>query len=61
MADMLLMDVKGAFDHVSRYELIRKMEAMEADGELVRWMDLFLSKKMVSLVVDGHQYEEVEV
>lgn len=36
MADMLFMDVKRAFEHVSRNKLMRKIEAMEADGNLIR-------------------------
>lgn len=36
MTGMLLMYVKGTIDHVSRNELIRKIKALEADGDLVR-------------------------
>lgn len=61
MTNMLLIDVKGASDHVSRNELIRKMGKMGADGDLVRWTGSFLLKGMRSLVVEGHQYQTVEV
>lgn len=33
---MLLMDVKGAFDHVSKNSLMQNMEVLGADGDLVR-------------------------
>lgn len=33
MANMLLMDVNRVFDHLSRNELIRKMEAIGANGD----------------------------
>lgn len=36
MAGMLLIDVKVAFHHVSRNELMRKMEAMGTNGNLIR-------------------------
>lgn len=36
MTDMLLVDVKGAFNYVSRYELMRKMVAIGAGSDLVR-------------------------
>lgn len=36
MTGMLLMDVKGSFDHVSRNELIGKMVALRANGNMVR-------------------------
>lgn len=35
-AGMLLMNVKVAFDHVSRNRLMWNMEALGADGDLVK-------------------------
>lgn len=35
MAHMLLMDVKGAFDHVSKNCLLRTMEKIDADGNFL--------------------------
>lgn len=61
MAGMLLMDIKEAFNHVSRNELIRKMEAMRADSDLVRWRRLFMLERKESLVIDGHHCEATEV
>lgn len=37
MTGMLLMDFKVAFDHISRNGLIRKVEVIGADGNLVRY------------------------
>ncbi len=31
----LFMDVKGAFDHVSKGQLLRRMVELEIDGDLV--------------------------
>lgn len=39
VADILLMDVKTAFDHVSKNRLMRKMEAQGAHGDLVGGQD----------------------
>lgn len=61
MTGMHLMDVRGAFDHVSSNELIRKMEKIGADSDLVKWTGLFMSEKKLCLVVDGHYCEVVEV
>lgn len=36
MVDLLLMDVKRAFDHVSKNVLMRKTQAIGAEGDLVR-------------------------
>lgn len=35
LAGMLLMDVKGSFNYVSRKSLIRKIQALSVDGDLV--------------------------
>lgn len=61
MEDMLLMDVKRTFDHVSKNELMRKIEAMGVDGDLVRCTGSFMSERRVSLVVQDHQCDAPEV
>lgn len=38
-----------------------KIDAMEANSELVRWTDLFMSKRKVNLLVDDHQCRSVQV
>lgn len=61
LVGMFLMDVKGAFDHVSRNGLMRKTKALGADRDLVRWTGFFIVDRKVSLIVDCHQCEAVEV
>lgn len=56
MAGMLLIDVKGAFDNVSRNCLLRTMNTMDSDGHLIQWNEFFISGKSVSLVIDGPTY-----
>lgn len=38
MADMLLIDVKGAFDHVSRGCLLQTMERIDANIDRILWI-----------------------
>jgi hypothetical protein len=40
----LLMDVKGAFDHVSRTGLTDRLQELEADPELVKWTNSFMTE-----------------
>lgn len=61
MTDMLQMDVKGAFNHVSPSYLLRTIEDMDADGDLMKWMGFLMSDRRVRLVIDGHQCEEPAV
>lgn len=58
---MLLMDVKSTFNHVSRNYLLRTMETMDADGDLILWIEAFMSNRSVSLVIEGHLFEETAV
>lgn len=61
VADMLLMDIKGTLHHVSRNCLLCTMESMGTDGDLMKYTELFLCNRSVSLVIDGHQWAEVGV
>lgn len=61
LVGMLLIDVKGALHHVSRNYLLRTIESMGADGDLIRWTDWFMSDRSVRLVSDTHQCTEVGV
>lgn len=55
LADMLLMDIKGAFDHVCRNCLLRSMDDMGVDRDLMRWTVSFMSDRSVGLVIDSYQ------
>lgn len=61
LADMLLMDVKGAFHHVSKNGLMQKIEMLGVNRDLIMWTGSFLSEMRISLVVDSHKYKAVEV
>lgn len=58
LAGMLLMDVKGAFDHVSESGLLGTMEAMGTEGDLIKSTESFVSNRRVRLIIDLHQCEE---
>lgn len=61
IAGLLLMDVKGAFDHVSRNQLLRSMRDMKIDGNLIKWVGSFMTDRRLQLVIDGHCGKEVNV
>ena len=52
-AGALLMDVKGAFDHVSRAKLVQRMADLSIDNDLISWTQSFLTDRSVELVIDG--------
>lgn len=51
---MLLIDVKGAFDNVSKNYLLRHRESNDIYGDLMRWTDTFVTDISVGLMIDGH-------
>ena len=61
LAGALFMDVKGAFDHVSRSQLLKRMVELGIDGDLVAWTRSFLTERKISIVIDGHENKEREI
>lgn len=58
---MLLLVIKEAFYHITMNYLLRTMESMDIDDNLMRWTQSFMSNRSVRLVIDAHQCLEVEV
>ena len=52
------MDVKGAFDHVSKTKLVERMMEL---GDLIRWTLSFLTDRKIQLVIDGHTNRERDI
>ena len=53
VAGGLFMDVRSAFNNVSRTHLGKRMEALGIESDLVRWTGRFMSDRQVKLVLDG--------
>ena len=53
MAGALFMDVKSAFNNVSKTLLGKRMEALEVEPDLVRWTMSFMSDRQVKIALDG--------
>jgi hypothetical protein len=49
----LLLDVKGAFDRVSKQRLLRRILEVSITGNIVRWVDSFLLDRRAMLVIDS--------
>ena len=48
----LLVDIKGAFDHVNRRKLLLVLRDMGLPGNLLYWVASFLTDRQVTLVID---------
>jgi hypothetical protein len=53
----LFMDVKSAFDNVSRTYQGKRMEAVELEPDLIRWTAIFMTDRPFKLVLDGETGE----
>jgi len=60
-AAVLLMDVKGAFPHVAKGNLIKKMEEMGFEADLVRWVESFMEEQKVVMSMDGREGDIMDV
>jgi hypothetical protein len=56
-APALLLDVKGALDRVDKTHLLKRMILVGIAGNIVRWVDSFLSNRRAMLVIDGRTGE----
>ena len=61
VAGALLMDVKSAFNNVSRGHLIGRIVALGVESDLVRWTESFVSERKVRLVLNGQEGDDHEV
>jgi len=60
-AAVLLMDVKGAFPHVAKGNLIKRMEEMRFEADLVRWVESFMENRKVIMSMDGKEGDSMDV
>jgi len=60
-AAVLLMDVKGAFPHVAKGNLIKRMEEMGFEANVVRWVESFMEERKVIMSMDGNEGDSMDV
>jgi hypothetical protein len=60
-AAVLLMNVKGAFPHVAKGKLIKRMEEMGFELDLVRWVQSSMAQRKVIMSMDGTEGDIMHV
>jgi len=60
-AAVLLMDVMGAFPHVAKGNLMKRMEEMGFEADLVRWVENFMEERKVIMSMDGREGDIMDV
>ena len=56
--DMAILDFSRAFDTVPHRRLISKLTSYGVKGQVLTWIDSFLSDRKMTVVVDGHTAKE---
>jgi len=49
----LFLDIKGAFDHVSKNQLLKKLKDLRLPTSLIAWTSTFLKDRLIRLSFDG--------
>ncbi len=55
------MDVKEAFNHVPKGQILQLMIELEIDHYLVAWTESFLRNRKIQLVIDGYDKKESKI
>jgi hypothetical protein len=58
---VLLMDVKGAFDHVSKAVWVRRLVELRAPHSLIRWTASFMDDRQVRMKVEGQLSDAMDI
>lgn len=61
LAGMLLMNMKWAFDHISRSCQLHTLEGISIDRDLMWWTESIKSDRSMSLVINRDRYAEAGV
>jgi len=49
------MDVKSAFNNISRGHLVEHMMQLEVENDFVRWTESFMCQRIVRLYINGQE------
>ena len=52
--DVIYLDYKKAFDTVPHERLLTKLQALGIDGNLLKWIEAFLSNRQMRILVSGY-------
>jgi hypothetical protein len=59
--DLIILDFSKAFDTVPRRKLLHKLNYYEIDGNLLKWLSAFLTKREQRVIVEGEFSSSVTV
>lgn len=57
----LMVDIKGAFDHVSKDQLLKVLKELKIPQQVLNWVACFLSDRKISLAFDNNIQEAQKV
>ena len=57
----LLLDIKGAFDHVSKNKLLGFCQRLGLPRSICTWIESFMSDRYIRLVFDGESIDNIRI
>ena len=57
----LFLNVKGAFDHVSKNQLLQNLHKLNLSKSLINWMNTFMTERQISLMFNENQQEITDI
>jgi hypothetical protein len=54
IAGALFLDVKGAYPNVIRQQLIKRLVELGIPGDIIRWVNSFLTDRKIQLVINSY-------
>lgn len=57
----ILLNIKEAFDHVSKNQLLKMMKECNLSSQIIRWTKNFMKNRKISLVFDDNKEDFVDV
>ena len=57
----LFLNVKGAFNHVSKSQLLQNFHKFNLSKSLINWVNTYMTKRQISLMFNENQQEMTEI
>jgi hypothetical protein len=54
LAETLFLNIKKAFDYITRKQLLKRIIELKIPGDITRWTDSFLKGRKIQLVINDY-------
>lgn len=61
LATALLINIKGVFDHILKWQFLNGIIKLDIDGDFVNWTGTFLTDQKIQLVSDEYDNKKWDI